>query len=165
MLLSNKGVRYFVVFLLILKISFCDIKVSIDDVNGSYSIIINKRVWLRSSFTSLYSNNQWYTTKDGSLRFISKSFEEGNDSFLGQWNETHLIYNFNFNGTLNNVTGRIRQWNSISAITFYFDSGTTDFNNDILLDMDRVSTVFPSFHIEKVDENDQRGYLTFGGRH
>ncbi len=164
-MLCKGGAMYFFVFLLIVKICLCDIEVLIDDLKGSYSILINNRIWLRSSYTSLYNSNQWYTTKDGSLCFISKDFKEGNHSILGEWNETQLIYNFNLNEKLNNLTGRIRQWKSISAITFYFDSGTIDLNNDILLDMDRVRTVFPSFYIEQIDKDDHRSYLTFGGIH
>ena len=35
--------------------------------------------------------------------------------------------------------------------------------NTVPLDMDHVRTVFPSFYIEQMDENDQRGYFTFEG--
>ncbi|CAF2953393.1 unnamed protein product, partial [Rotaria sp. Silwood2] len=63
-----------------------------------YNISINNRVWLRSSYTDLYSNNKWYTSKDGSLSLIDICFKEGNDSILGIWNQTELIYNFNLNG-------------------------------------------------------------------
>jgi hypothetical protein len=150
-------------FVIIYGVCFCDIKISIDNLKGDYNISINNRVWLRSSYTSLYSNNQWYTSKDGTLILIDSYLKQGNDSILGEWNETELIYKLNQNGTVSNITGRIRQWKSQSAITFYLDSGLVDLNNDILLDMDRVRTVFPSFHIEKIDENDHRAYLTFGG--
>jgi hypothetical protein len=162
-LLLYKGLTYFLVFLLIIGGYYCDIKVSID-LKGSYDIFISNRIWLRSSYTSLYSNNRWYSTSDGSsLCLICKHLNRGNDSKLGEWNETELIYNYNLNEKLNNVTGRIRQWKSIPAIAFYFDSGIIDLNNDILLDMDRVRTVFPSFYIEKVGKDDHRAYLTFGG--
>lgn len=156
---------YILIFLLIIGSCYCDINVLIDNLNGDYNISINNRVWLRSSYISLYSSNQWYTSKDGSLILIDFNFKQGNDSILGQWNETQLIYKLNQDGKISNITGRIRQWKSISAITFYFDSGTIILNNDILLDMDRVRTVFPSFYIEKLDENDHRAYLTFGGNY
>ncbi len=35
--------------------------------------------------------------------------------------------------------------------------------NTILFNIDHVRTVFPSFHIKKIDKNDQRGYFTFEG--
>jgi hypothetical protein len=153
---------YFLIFLIILIVNcYCNINVSIDNINGDYKIIVNNRVWLRSSYTALYNNNQWYKTTDGSLHLIEKFIREGNDLILGDWNETEFIYNLN----QLNVSGRIRQWKSINAITFYFDNHLNILNNDILLDMDRVSTVFPSFIIEKIDKNDHRGYFTFGGKH
>ncbi len=160
---ESKVDMYLLIFVIILAGCYCDIKVLIDDLIDDYNISINNRIWLRSSYTGLYYNNQWYKTTDGSLRLIDKYLKEGNDLILGQWNETQLIYNFNENEKVINITGRIRQWKSISAITFYFDNGLSILNNDILLDMDRVSTVFPSFKIEKIDQDDQRGYLTFGG--
>ncbi len=154
---------YIFIFVITFVVCFCDIKVSIDKLKGDYNISINNRVWLRSSYAGLYSNNQWYTSKDGTFRLIDLYLNEGNDSILGEWNETVLVYNLNENERIINITGRIRQWKCQSAITFYFDSGLIDLNNDILLDMDRVRTVFPSFIIEKIDENDHRAYLTFGG--
>ncbi|CAF1194227.1 unnamed protein product [Rotaria sp. Silwood1] len=35
--------------------------------------------------------------------------------------------------------------------------------NTVPLDIEHVRTVFPSFHIERIDKNDQRGYFTFKG--
>ena len=154
---------YVFIFVIIFTLSYCDIQISIDSFKGNYNISINNRVWLRSSYTSLYSNNQWYSSKDGSLLLIDRHFNQGNDFYLGQWNETEFIYYLNINGKESNISGRIRQWNSISAISFYFDCAQFDLNNDILLDMDRVRTVFPSFNIEQIDHDDHRGYLTFGG--
>ena len=154
---------YIFIFVIILGVCCCNIKVSIETLKGEYNISINNRVWLRSSYAALYTSNHWFTSKNGSLLLVDSSFKQGNDLILGQWNETELIYKLNQNGKESNISGRIRQWNSIPAITFYFDSGLVNLNNDILLDMDRVRTVFPSFHIEKFDKNDHRGYLTFGG--
>ncbi|CAF0933804.1 unnamed protein product [Adineta steineri] len=142
-------IMYTLIFLLIIVGYNCDIKIVIDDLKDDYNISINNRIWLRSSYTSLYNSNQWFTTKNNeSLHLIGKNFNEGDDLILGQWNETEFIYNFNSDGKSINVTGRIRQWKLFSAITFYFDNNLIDLNNDILLDMDRVRTVFPSFYIE-----------------
>jgi len=148
-----------IIFLIIIIVNcYCDIKVLIDNKSDNYSIIINNRVWLRSSYTGLYNNNQWYKTIDGSLVLIEKLFRQGNHFLLGDWNETEFIYNLNISGT-------IRQWKSIEAITFYFNNGFNLLNNQILLDMDSVSTVFPSFFIEQIDQDDHRGYFTFGGKY
>ncbi|CAF1064276.1 unnamed protein product [Adineta steineri] len=157
-------IMYMLIFLLIIVGYNCDIKIVIDDLKDDYNISINNRIWLRSSYTSLYNSNQWFTTKNNeSLHLIGKNFNEGDDLILGQWNETEFIYNFNSDEKSINVTGRIRQWKLFSAITFYFDNDLFDLNNDILLDMDRVRTVFPSFYIEKFKEDDQRAYFTFAG--
>lgn len=142
----------------------CHINVTIDDFKGSFNVTINSRIWLRSSYTRLYTSNQWFTTQDDSLLLIDKHLNEGNDSILGRWNETCLVYQFRFNDTPVYISGSIRQWELIPALTFHFQSAATvDLNNDRLLDMDRVRTVFPSFYAEKFDKNDHRGYLTFGG--
>jgi hypothetical protein len=60
------------------------------------------------------------------------------------------------------IVGHIRQW-SFSAITFHLDTGDQTMTNTIPLDMDHVRTVFPSFNIEQIDNNDQRGYFEFSG--
>ena len=49
------------------------------------------------------------------------------------------------------------------AFNFHLETGDTVLKNTISLDMEQVRTVFPSFHIEKIDTNDNRGYFTFGG--
>jgi len=152
---------YLLIFVIIFVNCCCDIKVLIDNKSDDYNIIVNNRIWLRSSYTGLYNNNQWYKTNDGSLILIDKLNRKGNDLILGDWNETKFIYNLNNNL---NISGTIRQWKSIEAITFYFDNGLNILKNQILLDMDSVSTVFPSFFIEKIDQYDHRGYFTFGGK-
>ncbi|CAF0870990.1 unnamed protein product [Rotaria sp. Silwood1] len=154
---------YILLILILICISYCDINVSIDNKKGEYNIIINNRVWLRSSYTCLYNNNKWLTSKDESLYLIDSYVKQGYDLILGEFNETNFIYNFNLNNKSLNVTGRIRQWKSIPAITFHFDNNLSILNNDILLNMDQVQTVFPSFYIEKIDKNDHRAYFTFGG--
>ncbi|CAF3545783.1 unnamed protein product [Rotaria sp. Silwood1] len=154
---------YILLILILICISYCDINVSIDNKKGEYNIIINNRVWLRSSYTCLYNNNKWLTSKDESLYLIDSYVKQGYDLILGEFNETNFIYNFNLNNKSLNVTGRIRQWKSIPAITFHFDNNLSILNNDILLNMDQVQTVFPSFYIEKIDKDDHRAYFTFGG--
>ncbi|CAF3069093.1 unnamed protein product [Rotaria sp. Silwood2] len=158
------NIKKCILFLLILyRLSLSDINVSIDNKKAEYNIIINNQIWLRSSYTRIYNNNQWLTSKDGSLLLIDSYLKQGYDFILGEFNETFFIYNFNLNNKSSNVTGRIRQWKSIPAITFHFDNNLIYLNNDIRLNIDQVQTVFPSFYIEKIDKDDHRAYFTFGG--
>jgi hypothetical protein len=140
-----------------------DIKVSVDD-KGGYNISINGNVWLRSSRTSLYVDNKWFSTDDNSLPLTSISIAQGIDPNLGSWNETQLNYDLVRDETHTKVVGSIRQWTSIEAITFHFDTGDQVLTNTDPLDTDRVRTVFPSFNIEQIDRMDQRGYFTFEGK-
>jgi hypothetical protein len=151
----------FYLLIIIIINCYCDIKVLIDNQNGNYNITINNKLWLRSSYTGLYTNNQWFKSNDNSLDLIEIIFREGNDLKLGEWNQTEFIYQLKNN---KNVSTIIRQWKYLSAITFYFNNLGFNIENDLVLDMDRVSTIFPSFFMEKFDENDQRGYFTFGGK-
>jgi len=152
------------VFVLFILSSKCDdIQVRIDQKTGEYNVTINNSVWFRSASTSLYVNNQWYTSTDDSLRLIDIHFESGNDRNLGKWNETQFIYNLNLNETTTNITGRIRQWELFSAITFHLDTGSLNLINTIPLSINQVRTVFPSFRIEQIDANDNRGFFTFEG--
>ena len=82
---------------------------------------------------------------------------------IGSWNETQLIYSLNRSGAVSNITGRIRQWVSHPAITFHLDTGDKILTNTKLLDKEQVRTIFPSFNIEQIDMNDNRGYFTFQG--
>jgi hypothetical protein len=59
--------------------------------------------------------------------------------------------------------GHLRQWSSVSAITFHLDTGDQMITNTVSLDTNHVRTVFPSFDIEQMDMNDQRGYFTYAG--
>ncbi|CAF2054431.1 unnamed protein product [Rotaria magnacalcarata] len=152
-----------VLLFILINLSYSNINISINNRTGEYNLTINNRIWLRSSYTSLYTNNQWFTSKNQSLHLIDSIFKQGYDVLLGEWNETILIYNFNLNRTSINITGAIRQWKLIPAINFYFHNDFIDLNNDILLNCDQVRTVFPSFYIEKIDQDDHRAYLTFGG--
>ncbi|UJR16105.1 hypothetical protein I4U23_003017 [Adineta vaga] len=88
---------------------------------------------------------------------------QGNDPILGAWNETQLIFNLTLDSTSVNVTGQIRQWDTIPALTFHLNTGGQVLTNDIVLNMTNVRTVFPSFKIEQIDTNDHRGYFTFEG--
>jgi hypothetical protein len=149
--------------MLIISISLCDIDVLIDEDEGAYKILVSDVIWLRSSYTGLYTNNRWYKTSDGSLALIDLILKEGSDELLGEWNESELIYQFEMNEKFVNISTSILEWKSIPAIIFSFSNGLNELNNEISLDMDRVQTVFPSFYIENVDNNDDLGYLTFGG--
>jgi hypothetical protein len=139
-----------------------DIKVSVDE-KGGYTISINGKEWLRSSQTALYADNQWYSSENNSLPLTNIVTAQGNDQNLGSWNETQLNYDLVRNGTHTKIVASIREWHQISAITFYLDTGDQILTNTVPLDMNQVRTVFPSFNIEKIGNDDQRGYFTFAG--
>ncbi|CAF3961313.1 unnamed protein product [Rotaria sordida] len=132
-----------------------------DREQGGYNVSVADHVWLRSSYTSLYADERWYSSNDGSLPLIDTRLDHGYDENLGEWNETQLIYSLTRNGIQTNVTGRARQWSSISAITFHLDIGNESLTSSDSLSMDEVRTVFPSFNIERIDMNGQRGYFTY----
>ncbi|CAF3719866.1 unnamed protein product [Adineta steineri] len=150
------------VFLLFIVGCWCDIRVSIDQ-NGRYNISIGDHIWLRSARTALYVDNKWYSSHDNTLPLIDISFAQGIDSNLGHWNETQLNYDLVRDGIHTKIVGRIRQWYSYSAITFHLDTGDQIMTNTVPLTMNTVRTVFPSFDIEQIDSNDQRGYFTIAG--
>lgn len=153
-----------VIFLLLLIVEcWCDFRVVIDS-NGEYNLTVNNKVWLRSSRTAIYVDDHWYSTENNSLPLSSITTDQGNDPVLGAWNETKLTYSLIRNQSTTPIVAHIRQWNVISAFTFHLETGDVVLNNKIPLDMDQVRTVFPSFHIEQVDMNDQRGYFIVGGR-
>jgi hypothetical protein len=151
-----------VVFLLFIVGCSCDIRVVIDQ-NGSYNITVNNQLWLRSSRTAIYVDDRWYSTENNSLPLISITTAQGTDPILGAWNETKLTHNLVRNQTTTSIVAHIRQWNIVPALTFHLETGDTPLTNKILLDMEEIRTVFPSFHIEKLGSNDQRGYFTVGG--
>jgi hypothetical protein len=62
------------------------------DQRGGYTIRINDKEWLRSSQTSLYLDNKWYSSDDQSLPLINITAGKGTDRYLGSWNETQLNY-------------------------------------------------------------------------
>ena len=143
---------------------WCDIRVSVDRIQGGYNVSVADHVWLRSSYTSLYADEQWYSSDDGSLPLIDTRLDQGNDENLGEWNETQLIYSLTRSGTQTNVTGRVRQWSSVAAITFHLNIGNEPLTSSDSLSMDEVRTVFPSFNIEQIGTNDDRGYFTYAGK-
>jgi len=150
-------------FLLLIVGCWCDIKVSVNE-KGGYNISINNTVWLRSSRTSLYADNKWYSSDNDSLPLTSISTAQGNDPNLGSWNETQLNFDLVRSGTHTKVVGSIRQWHEISAITFHLDTGNQVLTNSVPLDSNAVRTVFPSFHIEQIERKEERGFFTFEGK-
>ena len=76
------------------------------------------------------------------------------DMALGSWNETQLIYTLNCNGMVNNITGRIRQWDSLSAITFHLDTRYKVLMNNNVLGNNQIRATLSSFNVEKIDIND-----------
>ncbi len=153
---------HLLVLLLLVVGCYSDIKVSVDQ-KGGYNISVNDQLWLRSSYTAIYVDNKWHSSNNDSLPLTDVAYAEGNDPNLGSWNETQLIYDLVHSGIHTKVVGHIRQWNSVSAITFHLDTGDQTLINTVPLDMDDVRTVFPSFHIENMHESDQRGYFTYAG--
>ena len=154
---------HLLVFLLLVVTSCGYTKVSVND-KGEYIISINGQKWLRSAHTAIYVDNKWYSSDDDSLPLRSIDYAQGTDPTLGNWNETQLIYDLVRNGIHTTIVGHIRQWELISAFTFHLDTGDQMMINTKPLDIEHVRTVFPSFHIEKIDMNDQRGYFTFAGQ-
>jgi hypothetical protein len=154
---------HLLVLLLLIVGCWGNVRVSVDQ-KGGYNISVNDHIWLRSSRTALYVDNKWYSSDDNSLPLTNVAYAQGNDPNLGAWNETQLIYDLNRNGTHIKIVGHIRQWSLVSAFTFHLDTGDQILTNTISLDMDHVRTVFPSFNIEQIDMNDQRGYFTFEGK-
>jgi hypothetical protein len=154
---------HLLVFLLLVVAYLCDVRVSVDQ-NGAYNITVNNQVWLRSDCTALYVDDRWYSADNNSLPLVSITDAQGTDPNLGSWNETKLTYNLVQNQTTTPIVADIRQWSIGSFFTFYLETGDKVLTNQVLLDMDQVRTVFPSFHIEKIGMNDQRGYFITGGK-
>jgi hypothetical protein len=154
---------HLLVFVFLIVGCWGDIKVSVDQ-QGKYNISIDSNIWLRSSHTAIYVDNKWYSSDNNSLPLISISSAQGNDPNLGSWNETQLNYDLVQSGTHTKIVGHIRQWNSVSAITFHLDTGDQVMTNTFPLNATQVRTVFPSFNIEQIDGKDQRGYFTFEGK-
>jgi len=143
--------------------SWGNIEVVVDQ-KGGYNITIGNRVWLRSSRTAIYVDNKWYSSDDNSLPLIDISRGSGFDPHLGDYIDIKLSYDLVRSGIHTRIVGHIRDWYSGSAISFHLDTGDQMMTNTVPLDMDHVRTVFPSFHIEQIDKNDQRGYFTFEGK-
>lgn len=152
-----------VLFFLLFSYCWCDIQVSVDRTNGTYNVSVSNQIWLRSNHTAIYGDNRWYSSNDSSLSLVHTHLAQGNDPNLGGWNETQLIYTMNRNGTVQNATSYIRQWNAYPAISFHLNTGDQALSNTDLLHSIHVRTIFPSFNIEKIDGNDNRAFFTFEG--
>jgi hypothetical protein len=153
--------RFFVFFLFIVE-CWCEIRVLIDK-NGGYNITVNNQLWLRSSRTAIYADDRWYSTENMSLSLIGITTAQGLDPILGTWNETILTYNLVRDQQTTSIVARIRQWNMVLAFTFDLETGNKALTTKETLGKDDVRTVFPSFVIERTDNNDERGYFTVAG--
>ena len=154
---------HLLVFLLLTIVScFGNIQVLIDQ-KGEYNITINNKLWLRSARTAIYVDDRWYATDNNSLPLLNITTGQGTDPYLGNWNETKLSYNLIRKQTSTTIVAHIRQWSVVPAFTFHLETGDTPLSCDMPLNFEEVRTVFPSFYIEKVDANDQRGFFTVGG--
>jgi hypothetical protein len=138
------------------------VRVSVDE-KGGYNISINNQVWLRSSHTAIYVDDRWYSSDVNTLPLKDISYAEGNDPNLGSWNETQLNYDLVHSGIHRKIVGSIRQWKSISAITFHLNTGDQIMSSTVPLNANSVRTAFPGFHIEKINMDDQRGFFRFEG--
>jgi len=153
---------HLLIFLSIIIGCLSDIKVSVNQTGG-YTILVNGTEWLRSSRIGLYIDNKWYSSDDKSLPLMNITTDQGTDRYLGSWNETQLNYDLIRSGIHTKIVASIRQWHQISAFTFHLDTGNQTLMNTIPLDKNQVRTIFPSFNIEKINDNDQRAYFTFEG--
>ncbi|CAF4204876.1 unnamed protein product [Rotaria sp. Silwood2] len=133
------------------------------DQKGGYNVTIGNRVWLRSSRTAIYVDNKWFSSDDNSLPLTGISYTSGFDPNLGDYRDFQLSYDLVRSGIHTQIIGHIRDWYSGSGISFHLDTGNLTMTNTVPLGMDHVRTVFPSFYIEQIDKNDQRGYFTFEG--
>lgn len=150
-------------FLLFIVTCNGNIQVLIES-NGSYIITVNNQPWFRSFRTAIYVDDRWYSTDNQSLPLVNVTTAQGTDSILGTWNETIFTYNLIRQSKPTPIIARIRQWTIISALTFYFETGDAPLTTgQKILSKDDVRTVFPSFLIERIDENDERGYFTIAG--
>ena len=75
-----------------------------------------------------------------------------------------MSYDLFHNGTHRKIVGSIRQWTSISAITFHLNTGDQAMESTVPLEMNRLRTVFPGFMMEQIDADDNRGYFAFSGK-
>ena len=151
-------------FLFVFVIVGCTAQLNvIVDEKGGYQLNVNDNPWLRSSRTALYADDKWYSSDDNSLPLKNITKSQGSEPRLGNWNETQLNYELTRNGKTSLVVGRIRQWKEFSAITFHLDTGDQELTSTNALDMNHVRTVFPSFQIEKINDDDQRGFFTYEG--
>mgnify|MGYP006996223457 FL=1 len=162
-ILVKMKTQFFALFLFLIIGYECKIDVLINK-NGDFNITINNQIWLRSSRTAIYADDRWYSTEDQSLCLIDRTTSQGIDPNLGSWNETNFIYNLTRNEKTTLIIAHIRQWNSVSALTFHLENGDSALTtNTTTLSLETVRTVFPSFLIEKMNVNDDRGYITIGG--
>ena len=150
------------VLLLFIVGCWCDMRVLIDD-HGNYNITVNNQVWLRSSRTAIYTDDRWYSTENNSLSLIDITTTHGLDPALGAWNETVFTYHLIRNQQMIPIVTSIRQWSMVSAITFYLDTGNAVLPIHEPLSVDDTRTVFPSFLIERMNKDDERGYFTYAG--
>lgn len=151
-----------VVFLLVIVGCYCDMRVLIDH-NGNYNITINQQLWLRSSRTAIYTDDRWFSTENNTLPLLDITTAHGLDPILGAWNETILTYHLTRNRQTIPIVARIRQWSTVSALTFYLDTSNVALPIKEPLSKNDVRTVFPSFLIESMNKNDERGYFTVEG--
>jgi len=87
----------------------------------------------------------------------------GFDPKLGDYIAIQLSYDLVRSGLHTEIVGH---YVTGIPVQQFISFGNWQSNHDEYrpLDMDHVRTIFPSFHIEQIDTNDQRGYFTFEGK-
>ena len=102
-----------------------------------------------------------YSSDDNSLPFIGVDFISECDSNLGDYRNFQLSFSRVRSGISPIIVGHMCDWYAIFGISFHLDTGNQTMTNIVPPDLDHVHTIFPSLHIEEVDQNDQRGYFRF----
>jgi hypothetical protein len=134
--------------------------------DGSYSLSVHGKEWLKSGPTFLTANGKLYSTADGSLKANSAVVPlSGSDPALGSYTGSQITWAA---GSTPFVTS-IKIFETESAVMFEQSfpkgaNGTAPSANPNDLANSALSS-FPSFLIEDAaSEADAKGFLTFSGR-
>ncbi|XP_046559428.1 uncharacterized protein LOC124268493 [Haliotis rubra] len=61
------------------------------NTDGSYNVVVQGEVWLKSAPTFFTSDSKVFTTADGSLKLVKNTQSSGVD-FIGQWQSSSFLY-------------------------------------------------------------------------
>ena len=132
-------------------------RLEVSPSDGSFTIYIKNEIWFRSGSFFVHKNLKKFSTENNSLKFVSKSKEQGADK-LGDYFLTRLNYELSDSDSSSTTSSSKIQFNIFeyeSSVVFEqkFDDKLegTSFSNS-----DSVTSSFPSF---RVSENDApKGY-------